>query len=62
MTVVTVVKGIALVIFAISCVTIYHNTNSYEPSKRVIYIILRKHYNVCFNIDTLCNGCRGIRS
>lgn len=40
MTVVTVIKGIALIIFAISCVTIYHNTNSYEPSKRIIYIII----------------------
>ena len=36
----TVIKFIALLVFAISCITIYHNTNSYEPSKRVLYIII----------------------
>jgi len=36
----TVVGLISFVIFAIACVTIYHNTNSYEPSKRIIYIII----------------------
>ena len=40
MTVITVIKIIAFIIFIISCITIYHNTNSYEPSKRIIYIIL----------------------
>ncbi len=36
----TVIKVIAVVIFAISCVTIYHNTNSFEPKKRILYIII----------------------
>ena len=31
---------IAVIIFIISCVTIYHNTNSFEPKQRIIYIIL----------------------
>ena len=36
----TVIRIIAFVIFVISCVTIYHNTNSFEPIKRIIYIAL----------------------
>ena len=36
----TIIKIIALVIFVISCVTIYHNTNSFEPKKRILYIII----------------------
>ena len=35
----TVIKIIALIILGVSCVTIYHNTNSFEPKKRIIYII-----------------------
>ncbi len=35
----TVIKVIAFVIFVISCVTIYHNANSFEPIKRIIYIV-----------------------
>lgn len=35
-----VLKAIAFVIFAVSCVVIYKNTNSYEPYKRVIYIVV----------------------
>lgn len=47
--IITIVRLIAVAIFAISCVTIYHNTNSYEPSKRVIYIIIRNNINVYGN-------------
>lgn len=36
----TVIKIIAFVIFIIACVTIYHNTNSFEPKKRILYIII----------------------
>lgn len=36
----TVLKIIAFIVFAISCVVIYKNTNSYEPYKRVIYIVV----------------------
>lgn len=36
----TVIKVIAFIIFIIACIAIYHNTNSYEPSKRIIYIII----------------------
>jgi len=36
----TVIKIIALIILCVSCVTIYHNTNSFEPKKRIIYIII----------------------
>lgn len=36
----TVIKIIAFVVFAISCAVIYHNTNSYEPAKRVGYIVI----------------------
>ena len=36
----TIIKIIAFVIFCISCVTIYHNTNSFEPKKRIIYILI----------------------
>ena len=39
MTTLTVIKGVALVIFAVAVAVIYHNTNSYEPTKRIIYII-----------------------
>lgn len=36
----TLVKVIAFIVFAISCAVIYHNTNSYEPAKRIGYIII----------------------
>ncbi len=36
----TIIKIIAFVIFVISCVTIYHNTNAFEPIKRIIYILV----------------------
>ena len=36
----TVIKIIGFIIFCISCVTIYHNTNSFEPKKRILYIII----------------------
>ena len=36
----TLIKIIAFVIFVIACVTIYHNTNSFEPKKRILYIII----------------------
>lgn len=36
----TIIKIIAFIILCISCVTIYHNTNSYEPKNRIIYIII----------------------
>lgn len=36
----TVIKIVAFIIFVISCVTIYHNTNAFEPIKRIIFIIL----------------------
>lgn len=49
----TVIKIIAFIIFCLSCITIYHNTNSYEPTKRIIYIIVRKHCNVCDNCTNL---------
>lgn len=39
MTVLTVIKGVALIIFAVAIAVIYHNTNAYEPTKRIIYII-----------------------
>lgn len=39
MTTLTVIKGVALIIFAIAVAVIYHNTNSYEPTKRIGYII-----------------------
>lgn len=35
-----IIKLIALIIFIISCVTIYHNTNSFEPKKRILYIVI----------------------
>ena len=53
MTVITVVKIVAFMIFAISCVTIYHNTNSYEPSKRIIYIIVRNYCYVYYYINNM---------
>ena len=36
----TLIKIIAFVIFVIACVTIYHNTNSFEPKRRILYIII----------------------
>ena len=39
MTTLTVIKAIALIIFAVAVAVIYHNTNAYEPTKRIIYII-----------------------
>ena len=35
-----IIKLIALIVFIISCVTIYHNTNSFEPKKRILYIVI----------------------
>lgn len=36
----TLIKVISFIIFVISCVAIYHNTNSYEPKKRILYIVV----------------------
>lgn len=36
----TVIKVIAFIIFVIACIAIYHNTNSYEPKKRIAFIII----------------------
>lgn len=35
-----VIRLIALIIFVISCVTIYHNTNSFGTNKRILYIVI----------------------
>ncbi len=57
----TVIKIIAFIIFGIACVTIYHNTNSYEPKKRILYIAVRNGYNVCNNKYNMCNRYNGDR-
>lgn len=49
MTFITVIGIISFIIFVIAFVTIYHNTNSYEPSKRIVYIIIRNNCNVHHN-------------
>ncbi len=36
----TVIKVIAFIIFIIACIAIYHNTNSYEPKKRILFIVV----------------------
>ena len=36
----TVIKVIAFIIFVIACIAIYHNTNSYEPKKRILFIVV----------------------
>ncbi len=36
----TIVRLVSLAIFIVSCITIYHNTNSFEPKKRIIYIAI----------------------
>lgn len=56
MTFITLIQAISLVILAISCITIYHNTNSYEPGKRIIYIIARNNHNVFNNSRNMHNG------
>ncbi|MCI9365942.1 MAG: hypothetical protein HFJ54_05180 [Clostridia bacterium] len=43
------IKIIAFVIFIIAFVTIYHNTNSFEPKQRIIYIVARNNCNVFYN-------------
>lgn len=58
MDVIAVTRLIALLIFAISCVTIYHNTNSYEPKYRIIYIIIRYNFNVWYYINNLYYECK----
>lgn len=55
--IITITKVVAFIIFMISCITIYHNTNSYEPSKRIIYIIagtivMYGITSIIFGIDT----------
>lgn len=35
-----IIKIIAVIIFAISCIAIYHNTNSFEPKARIVYILI----------------------
>ena len=42
----TVIKLISFVIFLVACVTIYHNTNSFEPKKRFICIGVRNDFDV----------------
>lgn len=58
MDVIAVIRLIALAIFAVACVTIYHNTNSYEPKYRILYIIVRNNYNVYHHISDLCFKCK----
>lgn len=36
----TVIKAIAFAIFIVACIAIYHNTNSYEPKKRILFIVV----------------------
>ena len=48
----TVVKIVAFIVFAISCAVIYHNTNSYDISKRIGYILVRNCYNVYSYINS----------
>ena len=45
----TVIKIIAFVIFAISCIAIYHNANSFSIKGRIIYIAIRDANYVCYN-------------
>ncbi len=45
----TVIKIIAFVIFAISCIAIYHNANSFSIKGRIIYIAVRNANYVCYN-------------
>lgn len=45
-TIITGIKVIAFIIFGIACVAIYHNTNSFEPAKRIGYIVVRNIHNV----------------
>lgn len=52
----TVIKIVAFVIFVISCIAIYHNTNSYEPKVRILFIIVRNDNHVWRNKCYLCNG------
>ena len=35
-----VIIGVSLIVFVIACLTIYHNTNAFEPRQRVVYIVL----------------------
>ncbi|MCI8519691.1 MAG: hypothetical protein HFJ51_06625 [Clostridia bacterium] len=53
----TIVKIIAFIVFALACAVIYHNTNSYEPAKRIGYILVRNDYNVLCHINSwkCCN-------
>ncbi len=41
MNIIVTSKIIAFVIFVISCIAIYHNTNSFKPKERIIYIAVR---------------------
>ncbi len=50
----TIIKIIAFVIFAISCIAIYHNTNSFSIKGRIIYIAVRNANHVCYNQHNLC--------
>jgi len=36
----TIIKVVAFIIFVIACIAIYHNTNSFEPKKRIGCIVL----------------------
>lgn len=54
MTVITVIKAIAFIIFIISCITVYHNTNSYEPKSRIIYIVIGTLV-IYFLTSIICN-------
>ena len=36
----TIIKIVSFIVLVIACAVIYHNTNAYEPKKRIIYIIV----------------------
>lgn len=55
---ITIVGLISAIIFIISCVTIYHNTNSFEPVQRVVYIIVRNSCCLLYNFSNLQYGCK----
>ncbi len=54
MTVITAIKAISFIIFIISCITVYHNTNSYEPKNRIIYIVIGT-LAIYFLTSIICN-------
>ena len=48
-----IIVAISVAVMGLACVVIWHNTNSYEPKNRAIYIVVRYADCVFVYFDSL---------